>query len=226
MQVVIRVLLVDDEPAVCEQLTAVLVGAPDIDVVGTEFDGAAAVDAAVRLLPDVVLMDLYMPGVGGLPAIERIQELQLPTRVLVLTVFESDHAVRQAMQAGAAGFLLKSTAPWELVNLVRVAAQGQVVLSPWAADRLLVAAAAPAGTAGAEGAGAAAGRRIAALSLRELDVLSLLGDGRTNAEIGRALFLTEATVKGYVSRIFTKVGCENRTQASILARDAGLSPKV
>ena len=219
MHVVIRVLLVDDEPAVCEQLTAVLIDAPDIDVVGTEFDGAAAVDAAVRLLPDVVLMDLYMPGVGGLPAIERIQELQLPTRVLVLTVFESDHAVRQAMQAGAAGFLLKSTAPWELVNLVRVAAQGQVVLSPWAADRLLVAAAAPAG------AGAAAGRRIAALSPRELDVLSLLGDGRTNAEIGRALFLTEATVKGYVSRIFTKVGCENRTQASILARDAGLLPK-
>lgn len=185
----IRVRVVDDEPAVCRELTAVLERAPDIQVVGTEFDGAAAVDATIRLLPDVVLMDLSTPGVGGLSAIQRIRELRLPTRVLLLTVFETDQAVREALRSGASGFLLKATAPQDLVNLVRVAAQGQVVLSPWAADRLLAAGAPDEHRVDAR-------QRIGALSPRELQVLALLGDGATNAEIGRALFLTEATVRG------------------------------
>ncbi len=208
---VIRVLLVDDERMVCNYLTTILEQAPDIQVVGAEYDGAAAVDAAMRLRPDVVLMDLHMPGASGLVAIARIRQLQVPTRVIALTVFESDCSVRQAMQAGASGFLLKSTAPRDLVNLVRVAAQGQVVLSPWAADRLLA--------AGMEDSRAAQARqRLGCLSAREFDVLELLGQGRSNAEIGTALYLTEATIKGYVSRILAKLDCENRTQAGILAQ--------
>lgn len=210
----IRVLLVDDDARVCAQLTAILEPATDIEVVGIEHDGAGGVEGAVRLRPDVVLMDLRMPGVGGVTAIARIRSLGLATRVVALTVFDTDEAVSQALRAGADGYLLKSTSPRDMVNLVRVAAQGQTVLSPTVARRLWP----------VEADDATLARRAALdrLTDRELDVLRLLAAGRTNAEIGGALHLTEATVKGYVSRVLDKLGCANRSQAGLLAQAAGI----
>ena len=209
----ISVLLVDDEELVCRYLSTILDSAPDISIVGIEQDGAAAVDAAIRLQPDVVLLDLRMPGVGGLTALQRISQLVPTSAVIVLTVFDDDASLVQAMRAGASGFLLKSTAPGDLANLVRVAAQGQTVLSPAAARRLV--------TATADDESATRARTlIGALTSRETDVLELISRGRSNAEIGRALELTEATVKGYVSRILTKLDCANRTQAGLLAHAA------
>jgi DNA-binding NarL/FixJ family response regulator len=217
---VIRVLVVDDEPMVCAHLRTILDaatasdGEAGITVVGAAHDGAEAVEAVVRLAPDVVLMDLRMPGVDGLTAIERIAALPTPPRIVALTTFDVDDYVLRALRAGAAGFLLKSTAPEDLVGLVRVAAAGHTVLSPAAAQRLV---------------GAAGDRQrtrdlIGSLTEREGEVLACLGAGRSNQQIARLLHLSEATVKGYVSRLLVKLGCENRTQAGLLAHRAGLDP--
>lgn len=211
----IRVLVVDDERMVCAHLRTILGSAPDLTVVGEAYDGADAVEAAVRLRPDVVLMDLRMPGVDGIRATERIMTLPSPPRVLALTTFDLDDYVTGALRAGAAGFLLKSTSPDDLLALVRVAAAGHTVLSAVAADRL-VAQAVPSQRA-----------RDLLLSLteREVEVLESLGAGRSNQQIARRLHLSEATVKGYVSRLLVKLGCANRTQAALLAQEAGLGPR-
>lgn len=206
----IRILMVDDDPAVCTHLAAVLEQADDVRVVGVEHDGAGAVEAVVRERPDVVLLDLRMPGVDGLAALTRLRALGSPARVVVLTAFDGDDAVARALAAGADGYLLKSTPPRDLVNLVRVVAQGQTVLSQGATRRLL-----PAVDPGRVA-------LVGALTARERDVLRLVAEGRSNAEIGSTLFLTEATVKGHVSRVLAKTGCANRTQAGLLARSAGL----
>ncbi|MFG1881021.1 response regulator [Micromonospora sp. NPDC049102] len=208
----IRVLVVDDERMVCAHLRTILGSAPDLTVVGEAYDGADAVEAAVRLRPDVVLMDLRMPGVDGIRATERIMTLPSPPRVLALTTFDLDDYVTGALRAGAAGFLLKSTSPDDLLALVRVAAAGHTVLSAVAADRL-VAQTVPSQRA-----------RDLLLSLteREVEVLESLGAGRSNQQIARRLHLSEATVKGYVSRLLVKLGCANRTQAALLAQEAGL----
>lgn len=211
----IRVLLVDDERLVCEHLRTILGRAEDVEVVGVEYDGAAGVEAAVRLRPDVILMDLRMPGVDGLTAIERISRLGLSAHVVALTIFDVDSYVLRALRSGATGFLLKSTAPDDLVDLVRVAAQGHTVLSPEATARLVA-------DGGRDEARRRAWLAIDGLTGREVDVLRLLGDGRTNGEIAHALGLSEATVKGYVSRVLDKLGCANRTQAGLLAYTAGL----
>ncbi|MEU5879505.1 response regulator transcription factor [Spirillospora sp. NPDC047279] len=212
----IRVLLVDDERMVCAHLRTILGGADDIEVVDEAYDGAAAVESVLRHRPGVVLMDLRMPGVDGLTAIERIAELERPPAVVALTTFDADHYVIKALRAGAAGFLLKSTPPEDLVELVRVAADGHTVMSA-AATRRLVA--------------SAAGRslerdrhraRIDDLTERETEVLACLGEGLSNAQIAARLHLSEATVKGYVSRLLDKLGCANRTQAGLLAHEAGL----
>ena len=166
----------------------------------------------MRLRPDVILIDLRMPDVSGLVALERIRQLVPETAVVVLSVFDDEVSLVRAMRLGARGFLLKSTTPGDLANLIRVAAQGQTVLSPAVARRLA--------TADADDAAVRARTRIGTLTKRETDVLDLLARGRSNAEIGRILVLTEATVKGYVSRILTKLGCENRTQAGLLAQTA------
>ncbi len=212
----IRVVVVDDEPMVCAHLRTILGSAPDIDVVDEGHDGAAGVQAVVRSRPDVVLMDLRMPGVDGITAIERIGKLQARPVVVVLTTFDADQYVLRALRAGAAGFLVKSTPPEDLIGLVRVAAEGNTVLSPAAARRLIAA------SADSQPARDKARELVADLTERETEVLACLGEGLSNAQIAGRLYLSEATVKGYVSRMLDKLGVANRTQASLLAHDAGL----
>ncbi|GAA0275074.1 response regulator transcription factor [Cryptosporangium japonicum] len=211
----IRVLVVDDEPMVCGHLRTILDSAPDLEVVDQAHDGAAAVEAVIRHRPDVVLMDLRMPGVDGLVAIERLGRLASPPVIVVLTTFDADHYVTRALRAGAAGFLVKSTPPEDLIGLVRVAADGHTVLSPVATRRLL------------DGAGERERTRavVDGLTERETQVLACLGSGMSNAQIGAHLFLAEATVKGYVSRLMLKLACANRTQAGLLAQQLGCTAR-
>jgi DNA-binding NarL/FixJ family response regulator len=197
----VSVLVVDDEPMVCAHLGTIL-GAAGLDVVGSASDGAEAVELVVRHAPDVVLMDLRMPGVDGIAATARITAMAGPPVVVVLTTFAADTHVRRALQAGAAGYLLKSTPPTELADLVRVAAQGHAVFSRATVDGL---------------AGPPPDTRLAVLSDREREVALLLAEGCTNAEVGQRLHLTEATVKGYVSSALTKLDLQNRTQLALLA---------
>ncbi|WP_433225252.1 response regulator [Microtetraspora malaysiensis] len=212
----IRVLLVDDERMVCAHLRAILSRADDLEVVGEAYDGAEAVEAIVRLSPDVVLMDIRMPGVDGLAATERACALPGPPKIIMLTTFDLDEYAVRAMRAGAFGFLLKDTDPEDLAGVVRVAAEGHAVISPAMARRLFSA------FAPGEPARRAARALVAGLSERETEVLTCLAEGLSNAGIGARLFLSETTVKGYVSRLLAKLGCANRTQAALLAYDAGL----
>lgn len=218
----IRVLVVDDEPMVCAHLRTILDGCPEADgtagaitVVGEAHDGAEAVEAVVRHRPDVVLLDLRMPGVDGLAALERIAGFDPGPQVVVLTTFDVDSYVLRALSLGATGFLLKSTPPDDLRRLVAVAADGHTVLSPEAAQRLALA------SSREDRARAGARARTADLPEREAEVLAALGEGLSNA-IGARLHLSEATVKGYVSRLMVKLDCDNRTQAGLLAYAAGL----
>ncbi|MBB2915149.1 DNA-binding NarL/FixJ family response regulator [Streptosporangium becharense] len=213
----IRVLIVDDERMVCTQLRTILSAADDLMIVGEAYDGAEAVECVIRHRPHVVLMDLHMPGVDGLAAIEHIARFPAPPKVVVLTTFDRDGYVLRAMTLGAAGFLLKDTPPEDLIGLVRVAADGHTVLSPAATRRLLSA------SAGRDAAREEALARIGELTDREMEVLACLGKGLSNAQIARRLFLSEATVKSYVSRMLVKLGLSNRTQAGLLASDAGIT---
>ncbi|MFH8515230.1 response regulator [Streptomyces gelaticus] len=213
---VIQVVVVDDEPMVCAHLRTILGSADDIEVVGEAYDGAAAVEAVVRHRPDLVLMDLRMPGVDGLTAIERIVKLDHPPRIVALTTFDADEYVLRALRSGAGGFLVKSTPPKDLIGLVRVAADGHTVLSPVATRRILAAA------SGEDEARKRAKKLVGRLTERESDVLTCVGEGLSNAQIAARLFLSEATIKGYVSRMLVKLECTNRTQAGLLAYDAGL----
>jgi DNA-binding NarL/FixJ family response regulator len=213
---VIRVVVVDDEPMVCAHLRTILGSSGTIEVVGEAHDGAAGVEEIVRTRPDLVLMDLRMPGVDGLTAIERIGKMADPPAVVVLTTFDADQYVLRALRAGAAGFLVKSTPPEDLIGLVQVAAEGHTVLSPVAARRLVAA------SADSHSARDRARELVASLTEREAEVLACLGEGLSNAQIGSRLYLSEATIKGYVSRVLDKLGCANRTQAGLIAHDAGL----
>ena len=212
----IRVVVVDDEPMVCAHLRTILGSAGTIEVVAEAHDGAAGVEAVVRTRPDVVLMDLRMPVMDGITAIERIGELSSPPPVVVLTTFDADQYVLRALRAGAAGFLVKSTPPEDLIGLVQVAAEGHTVLSPAAARRLIAA------SADSSLARERARKLVASLTEREVEVLGCLGEGLSNAQIASRLYLSEATIKGYVSRMLDKLGCANRTQAGLLAHDAGI----
>ena len=215
---VVRVVVVDDEPMVCAHLRTILGSAGDVEVVGEGHDGAAGVEEVIRNRPDVVLMDLRMPGVDGLTAIERISALASPPAVVALTTFDADQYVLRALRAGAAGFLVKSTPPEDLIGLVRVAAGGHTVLSPAAARRLVAA------SSDHQSARDRARTLVGGLTEREAEVLACLGEGLSNAQISARLYLSEATVKGYVSRLLVKLACANRTQAGLLAHDAGLVP--
>jgi DNA-binding NarL/FixJ family response regulator len=215
----VTVVVVDDEPMVCAHLRTILGSAPDIEVVDEAHDGAAGVAAVVRSRPDVVLMDLRMPVLDGIAAIERIVRLGNPPVVVVLTTFDADQYVLRALRAGAAGFLVKSTPPEDLIGLVRVAAEGHTVLSPAAARRLIAA------SADSQPARERARKLVGALTEREVEVLTGLGEGLSNAQIAARLYLSEATVKGYVSRMLDKLGLDNRTQAGLLAHDAGLAAR-
>ena len=214
----IRVLLVDDEELVRFGLRTVLEAAGDFEVVGEAGDGAAGVKAARELRPDVVLTDIRMPGMDGLTATKQILALPDPPQVAVLTTFHLDEYVYAALAAGAGGFLLKDTPPREIAAAVRAVADGTATLSPKVTAALIDSyvdrRAAPRR--------AEAQRRIAELSDREREVLQLLGSGESNAELARTLYVSEATVKTYVSRLLTKLDLTNRTQAAILAHEAGL----
>jgi DNA-binding NarL/FixJ family response regulator len=158
-----------------------------------------------------------MPGLDGIAATERIAKLDDPPAVVVLTTFDADQYVLRALRAGAAGFLVKSTPPEDLIGLVQVAAEGHTVLSPVAAQRLIAA------SADRDSARDRARRLVGSLTERETEVLAGLAEGLSNAQIAARLYLSEATVKGYVSRMLDKLGCANRTQAGLLAHEAGLS---
>ena len=203
---------------VCAHLRTILGSGGTIEVVAEAHDGAAGVEAVTRTRPDVVLMDLRMPGMDGLAAIAKIAELAAPPAVVVLTTFDADQYVLRALRAGAAGFLVKSTPPEDLIGLVQVAADGHMVLSPAAARRLIAA------SADSHQARDQARQLASTLTEREAEVLACLGEGLSNAQIAARLYLSEATIKGYVSRTLDKLGCANRTQAGLLAHDAGLVP--
>jgi DNA-binding NarL/FixJ family response regulator len=212
---VIRTLVVDDQALVRGGLRAMLEAHDDIDVVGEAGDGADAVEQAKLRRPDVVLMDIRMPRMDGIEATRRLSALAQPPRVLILTTFDVDEYVYEAMRAGAAGFLLKDTAPAKLADGVRTVAAGEALLGPTVTRRLIehyVRRPAPAGH----------GERFAELTERELDILRHVARGLSNGEIASLLFLSEATVKTHVTRILGKLGLRGRVQAVVLAYETGL----
>jgi DNA-binding NarL/FixJ family response regulator len=212
----IRVLIVDDQALVRGGFRSILDGQDDIEVVGEAEDGNEAVEAAGRLRPDVVLMDVRMPGVDGIEATRRIAALGLDARVLVLTTFDVDDYVYDAMKAGASGFLLKSAPPRQLAEAVRTIAAGDALLAPSVTRRLVeqfVKRPPP---------GAAIPPGLETLTERELDVLRVLARARSNAEIAAELFVSEATVKSHVNRLLGKLDLRDRAQAIVLAYESGL----
>ncbi|GAA3001560.1 response regulator [Actinokineospora diospyrosa] len=214
----IRVLIVDDEALVRTGLAMILAPATDLEVVAEAVDGAGALDAVTRHRVDVVLMDVRMPGVDGLSALERIAERPDPPKVIMLTTFDLDDYVHRALRAGASGFLLKDTPPRDLVTAVRLVAGGDAMLAPSVTKRLI--------TAFAErrpARAAAARERLQVLTTREQDVVKAVARGLSNADIGRELAMSEATVKAHVSRALAKLGLTNRVQAAILVHDTGLA---
>ena len=214
----IRVLLVDDDPLVRAGLRMILSSADDLSIVGEAGDGSEAVTAVHAHHPDVVLMDVRMPQLDGLSATAAVTALPSPPRVIVLTTFGLDDYVFRALEAGASGFLLKDTPPRDLISAVRVVAAGEAMLSPAVTRSVIGRFAGSSGDARRT----AAVTRLEPLTDREREVLVAVGQGLSNADIGRRLFLSEATVKTHVSRLLLKLGCTNRVQVAILAHDAGL----
>ena len=217
----IRVVVVDDEELVRTGLRMILDAEPDIEVVGTAADGAQAVSEVRRLRPDVVLMDIRMPTVDGLAATRAILGGPDPAgcKVVILTTFDVDEHVYEALRAGASGFLLKDVPADQLLHAIRVAAAGEALLAPSVTRRLIAAFT----RHGPPGAGLPP-RQLAELTAREREVLVLLAEGLSNAEIAARLFLGEATVKTHVARILMKLGVRDRVQAVIIAFRAGLVP--
>jgi NarL family two-component system response regulator LiaR len=207
----IRVLIADDHAVVRQGLRTFLELQDDIEVVGDVSDGEAALSAVAEHEPDVVLMDLVMPGVGGVEAIQRLRELRPETRVLVLTSFLDDEKLFPAVRAGAAGYLLKDVQPAELVRAIRTVADGEALLHPAVAARLM--------EEFSEGERPPADE---ALTAREREVLELIARGLPNKLIARDLGIAEKTVKTHVSSILSKLGLTDRTQAALYAVRSGL----
>ncbi|MGP3754130.1 DNA-binding response regulator, NarL/FixJ family, contains REC and HTH domains [Streptomyces sp. LamerLS-316] len=214
----IRVLVADDEPLIRAGIRMILSSADDIDVVAEAADGREAVELARSQRIDVALMDIQMPVMDGLTALGELRRAAPQVRVLILTTFGERHNVLRALTGGSAGFLLKDSAPAELMRAVRAAAGGEAYLSPGATRHVVDSLA----SGGAPQRAEDARRRLEKLTDRERDVLALLGEGLSNADAGQRIHMSEATVKAYVSRILAKLECENRVQAALLARDAGL----
>jgi len=213
-----RLLIVDDDALVRAGLRMILESADDLEVVGEAADGSEVVTEVQRHRPDVVLMDIRMPRMDGLTATTAVRALPDPPTVIVLTTFDLDDFVFRALQAGAAGFLLKDTPPRELIQAVRVVAAGEAMLSPGVTRRLI--------THFADDPRAERRRlaraRLTGLTEREREVLVEVGKGLSNHEIGTALYLSEATVKAHVSRLLVKLDAANRVQVAIVAHEAGL----
>jgi len=215
----VKVLLVDDDALVRAGLRMILSSAEDIELVGEAGDGAAAVDAVRAHCPDVVLMDIRMPGVDGITATAALRALPDPPQVIVLTTFHADEYVLNALRAGAVGFLLKDTPPADIVNAVRRVHAGDAMLSPAVTRTLLE----HVGDAAADRRRTSARDRLDALTDREQEVAVALGSGASNAEIAGRLYMSEATVKAHVSRVLTKLGAANRVHVAIVVHDAGLT---
>ena len=214
----IRVLLVDDQHLVREGFARLLRDVDDIEVVGEAADGASAVERADATEPDLVLMDVRMPGMDGIEATAQIVRNRPEVRVLMLTTFDLDEAVHRALRAGASGFLLKDTPYDQLIHALRVVARGESVLAPSVTRRLLTSFAAPPDLTEDDA------TRLGRLTEREREVLRLIAQGLSNAEIGEVIFLSEATVKTHVGRVLTKLECRDRVQAAIFALQTGFAP--
>jgi DNA-binding NarL/FixJ family response regulator len=214
----VRVVLADDQEMVRAGLRMLLDFQPDLEVVGEAADGLQAVEVVTRTRPDVVLMDVRMPRCDGIEAARRIVAALPETAVVVLTTFDDDASLAEALRAGVSGFLLKVAPPEQLLHAVRTVAAGNGLLDPAVTLRVIAASAA------APAADPAAAARLASLTQRETDVLRLVAEGLTNAEIAGRLYLGEATVKTYLSRMLAKLDLRDRVQAVAFAFRSGLVP--
>jgi DNA-binding NarL/FixJ family response regulator len=212
---VIRILIADDQELVRTGFRVVLDAEPDLEVVGEAADGTAALEATAKLSPDVVLMDIRMPNLDGIEATRRIAAGNGSPRVLILTTFDLDDYVYEALRAGASGFLLKDARAEELVHAIRTVAAGDALLSPTITRRLIESYTRrpPPSTQPAP---------LAELTPRELEVLRLVARGLSNADIARELVVSDATVKTHVARIFSKLDLHDRAQAVVVAYESGL----
>jgi DNA-binding NarL/FixJ family response regulator len=214
--VTIRVALVDDQELVRVGFRLILEAEDDMTIVGEASNGADAVDLARRARPDVILMDVQMPGLDGLEATRRLGTLpEIESRVVILTTFEQDDYIFEALRAGASGFLLKNARPEELVHAVRVVASGEALLAPAITRRVIQDYAGRPARAKDE-------RDLGLLTERECEVLRLLATGKSNAELAAELFLGEGTVKTHVSHVLSKLNLRDRVQAVVFAYESGL----
>ncbi len=212
----IRVLVADDEAIVRDGLRAIIEVEDDLEVVGEAADGAQAVVEARRLAPDVALVDVQMPGMDGVEATRRLVALPAPPRVLVLTTFDRNEYVYESLRAGASGFLLKDVRRGQLTDAIRTVVAGETLLAPAITRRLVEQFCAR------PSAGGAPAPALRELTAREVEVLTLLGRGRSNAEIAAEFVVAETTVKTHVAHILTKLGLRDRAQAVVVAYETGL----
>ncbi|GLZ31288.1 DNA-binding response regulator [Lentzea sp. NBRC 105346] len=214
----IRVLIADDEPLMRAGIKAILGTADDIELVAEVGDGREAVQAVRERRVDVAVLDIRMPKLDGLAAARELHAVAPGVKVVMLTTFGEDENIVRALSDGAAGFLLKDSAPEELLRAVRAVHNGEAYLSPMVTSRVVGMVASSGQPKRQE-----AVRQVQRLTEREVEVLTLLGQGMSNADVGQKLHMSEATVKTYVSRLLAKLGLTNRVQAALLARDAGLA---
>ena len=213
----IRLVIVDDDAMVRTGLRLILGGDADLEIAGEAEDGVVGLEVIAQTRPDVVLMDIRMPRKDGLATTEELLRRPNPPKVLVLTTFDADDQVLQALHLGAAGFLLKDTPPPRMIEAIRAVAAGEPVLSPSVASQVIAAA-----TGGRHTADGAASEALGLLTEREREVAIEVARGRSNAEIAERLYLSIATVKANITRIFTKLDTDNRVMVAMKVRDAGL----
>lgn len=219
----IRVLIADDEPMIRAGVRAVLTTVPDIEVVAEAADGHAAVELARLHRPAVAVLDIRMPGLGGIETAAEIRGAVPATGVIMLTTFGEDDYILRALGGGAAGFLIKSGEPEELIAGIRAVAEGAAYLSPKVAARVVAHLAATSAGALADRRSSARAR-VDALTAREREVLTFLGSGLSNGQIARRLHVVEGTVKAHVSSILARLGVDNRAAAAVVAHEAGIVP--